>query len=70
LAILFVIAWPTNAKDLTLPDRSTSGAIRHDFSKSEICIFCKVPFTKRKLQLWEFSSDHPENGSLFDEIAL
>ena len=38
LAIQFVTAWPTNAKDLTLPDpKLTPGAIRRDLSKKEIC---------------------------------
>src|SRR5262245_46654584 len=38
LAILFVTACSTNAKDLTLPDpKLTPRAIRHDLSKKGIC---------------------------------
>src|SRR6516162_2903391 len=46
LAILFVTAWPTNAKDLTLPDHKlTPGAIRHDLSKREICAYASCGST-------------------------
>src|SRR5215471_11877802 len=63
LAILFVTAWLTNAKDLTLPDpKLTPGAIRHDLSKREICAYAAIsPFRPNDVPR-QSAGDHLREG--------
>src|SRR6516165_2509120 len=64
LAILFVTAWPTNAKDLTLPDpKLTPGAIRHDLSHKEICAYASCGSTPTLME-------NSGQGSLEDFLAV